>query len=312
MYRSIICLFLLFQPSAEAWNLNTVTRVPVRNEESEISIMKDHDRFEDYYNSLPHTYINQEDLPLDFSWGNVSNRSFLTRMLNQHIPRYCGSCWAHAAISSLSDRIKIAMNNTELGPEINLSIQYVLNCGGGIAGSCRGGSSSGAYQFVRETGFVPFETCLTYEACSADTCFADDYTCKPINTCRTCSTFDRCSSVEKFPYATIEEYGIVRGEGHMMAEIFARGPIACEISARPLKSYTRGIVSVRGFHIPDHVVSIVGWGYSEEEDKHYWIVRNSWGQYWGEMGFFRIERGRNVLSIEQNCAWATPGPMKEL
>ena len=37
-------------------------------------------------------------------------------------------------------------------------------------------------------------------------------------------------------------------------------------------------------HLPNHIVSIVGWGYSVVEDLRYWIVRNSWGEYWGEMG----------------------------
>jgi len=27
-------------------------------------------------------------------------------------------------------------------------------------------------------------------------------------------------------------------------------------------------------------------------------VRNSWGQYWGENGFFRILRGANEVGIE--------------
>lgn len=30
-------------------------------------------------------------------------------------------------------------------------------------------------------------------------------------------------------------------------------------------------------------------------------------QYWGEMGFFRIEAGSNILGIESHVAWATPG-----
>ena len=46
--------------------------------------------------------------------------------------RYCGSCWAHGAMSSLSDRIKIARNAS--GDEINLSIQHILNCAGDVAG----------------------------------------------------------------------------------------------------------------------------------------------------------------------------------
>lgn len=35
-------------------------------------------------------------------------------------------------------------------------------------------------------------------------------------------------------------------------------------------------------------------------------MRNSWGSYWGENGFFRIVRGVNNLAIEQECSWAIP------
>jgi hypothetical protein len=31
------------------------------------------------------------------------------------------------------------------------------------------------------------------------------------------------------------------------------------------------------------------------------------GQYWGEMGYFRILAGHNSLGIELEAAWATPG-----
>ena len=45
--------------------------------------------------------------------------------------------WAHGAISSLMDRIKIVQKGK--GTDINLSIQYILNCGAESAGSCHGG-----------------------------------------------------------------------------------------------------------------------------------------------------------------------------
>ncbi len=50
------------------------------------------------------------------------------------------------ALSALADRIKIARGGA--GDEINLSVQYVLNCGKGVAGSCWGGSHSGVSYYA--------------------------------------------------------------------------------------------------------------------------------------------------------------------
>eukprot|EP00241_Pyramimonas_parkeae_P018401 CAMPEP_0114309244 /NCGR_PEP_ID=MMETSP0059-20121206/18530_1 /TAXON_ID=36894 /ORGANISM="Pyramimonas parkeae, Strain CCMP726" /LENGTH=350 /DNA_ID=CAMNT_0001433023 /DNA_START=89 /DNA_END=1141 /DNA_ORIENTATION=- len=282
---------------------------------SELLHMPNHDKLDSYSLPLPHTYIESTALPKNFNWQNVNGTSYLTKMLNQHLPQYCGSCWAHGSMSALADRIKIARNAQ--GPDANLAIQYILNCGAGIAGSCHGGDAGGAYQFVKDSGHVPYDTCLMYEACSQESTegqcahkTAEAFTCSPINTCRTCSTFTSsggfCSEVDVYPNASIAEYGRVAGEQRMMAEVYARGPIACDVDAGPLDDYKGGIISGEGVYHANHVVSVVGWGYSEKEQKPYWVVRNSWGEYWGEMGFFRVERGKNLLVLEQNCHWATP------
>ena len=57
-------------------------------------------------------------------------------------------------------------------------------------------------------------------------------------------------------------------------------PIACGIDAGPILKYTTGIVSKFSI-MTDHVVSVVGWG-TDDKEGQYWIVRNSWGEYWGE------------------------------
>jgi cathepsin X len=285
----------------------------------------------DYSSPLPYTYIHAEDLPDAFDWRDVDGRSYLTHSLNQHIPHYCGSCWAHGTLSSLADRIKIArlrnpsLDSQEAMGDINLSIQYVLNCGGDMAGSCHGGSMTGVYELIKSTGFVPYDTCQPYLACSSDSeygfCKSVDTTCTPFNTCRTCSMkivpslhpfSQECTEIDVFPSATVAEYGVIPlaadSVHKIKAEIFARGPVAAVVNGKELHDYQGGVYTNQTApKVNGHVVSIVGWGTMEDGSGDYWICRNSWGGYWGEMGFFRILAGHNVLDIEHRIVWATPG-----
>ncbi|CAI7920654.1 unnamed protein product, partial [Closterium sp. NIES-54] len=117
----------------------------------------------------------------------------------------------------------------------------------------------------------------------------------------------------KYPRVYVEEHGTVQGEADMMAEIAARGPIACGIAVNDdfYKNYKGGIYNdTTGFLDVDHVITVGGWGTSPEGVK-YWIGRNSWGTYWGENGWFRIVRGTNNLAIESGCDWAVPKVMWE-
>lgn len=71
--------------------------------------------------------------------------------------------------------------------------------------------------------------------------------------------------------------------------------------------YSGGIYSEHRI-MPDlnHMIAVVGWGYDKDSGKEYWIGRNSWGTYWGEQGFFRIEMHENNLFIEEDCVYAVP------
>lgn len=263
---------------------------------------------------LDHFLMDSEALPDAFTWCNKDGVNYCSMSRNQHIPQYCGSCWAHGAVSALADRVKIARNG--MGIDINPSVQHILNCAN--VGSCHGGSVTGPYSWLYQTSKktgtgISLETSLPYIACSSESkegmCAAQEVqeylTCEPMNVARTCSTFSsnggKCAPITKYPNITISQFGQVSGADDMAKEIYTRGPISCGIDASPILDYTGGIVSEKGESV-DHVISVVGWG--SEQGKQYWIVRNSWGEYWGEMGYIYVEKGNNALQLETQCAWA--------
>ena len=64
-------------------------------------------------------------------------------------------------------------------------------------------------------------------------------------------------------------------------------PVASAIAATYIASYQSGIYNDPrcGVNI-NHGVSLVGYGTEGHHD--YWIVRNSWGSEWGELGYIRL------------------------
>jgi cathepsin X len=260
--------------------------------------------------ALPHETMNLLQLPDSFDWRDVNGKSFTSVPRNQHIPHYCGACWAFATLSAVNDRIKI-MRKDEW-PEIVLSPQHMLSCG--TAGSCFGGNHFLAYKWLTEEG-VTDETCAPYLAKDYTTKEKGDWGqtkhvhhCTPERVCKDCQHDGGCNAVKSPRKYSVTEYGQVKGEQNIMAEIKARGPVACGVAVTDsfMKDYKGGIFEdMTGEKKIRHVVSLVGWGVAADGTK-YWIGRNSWGTYWGENGFFKIVRGKDNLKIESECGWAVP------
>jgi len=238
-------------------------------------------------------------VPSSWDWRNAtaSGVDILTPIRNQHIPQYCGSCWAHGSTSALADRFRIFGNNTVPFNDVLLSVQNVIDCGG--AGSCDGGDDSGVYAYAQNDG-IPSESCNTYQAINQG--------CSALHQCGTCYQNGTCAPIKTFTRFKVAEWGGVHGESDMMAEIYARGPISCSLDAtNELEAYTGGIFSqFVPMAVPNHIISVIGFG--QQGSTKYWIVRNSWDSTWGEGGYFRIVRGDpfHNLGIEDDCHWAVP------
>ena len=264
--------------------------------------------------------------PSDWDWRSINGTNFLTESRNQHIPQYCGACWAFGTLSMFNDRLKISKKAAY--PDTILAPQVLINCGGG--GSCNGGNVGGVFDYMERKG-LPDETCQNYEA-------TNDISCEPTGICETCTpgpggpgTPGNCTKIENPALWTIGDYGYAHGGGDvdavgaavskkqkLQAEIMANGPLACGIHATdeleafgtttPVASYPGGIFE-QSVLLPmaNHILSIVGWGH---DDAHgdYWWLRNSWGAYWGVDGFAKIKMGGKNLGVESSCSWATPAP----
>jgi cathepsin X len=102
--------------------------------------------------------LEDKPLPDNWIWNNIDGVNYLTNLKNQHIPQYCGSCWAQAATSAISDRIKIARKAQ--WPDINISPQVVISCSMNDDG-CHGGEAYSAFEFMHKNN-VTDETCSIY------------------------------------------------------------------------------------------------------------------------------------------------------
>ncbi|GIL70709.1 hypothetical protein Vretifemale_1425, partial [Volvox reticuliferus] len=264
----------------------------------------------------PHEILHSRDLPASWDWRNVSGRNsdvrnFLSIVRNQHIPQYCGSCWAHAASSALADRMNIKQRGA--WPGTFLSVQNIIDCGN--AGSCNGGDDRMVYVYASKHG-IPPDTCNLY--------VAHNQQCHDKEQCYTCWPDEGCVPLYDYNRLTVSEYGRLKGINEMKAEIFQRGPISCGIDATDnMDGYTGGVYAeFKEKPAINHVVSVVGWGV-DEDGVEYWIIRNSWGEPWGEAGFMKVvtsayRQGNGDLynlGIEAECSFGVPDrwvPAREL
>jgi len=191
----------------------------------------------------------------------------------------------------LTARHRIKTNNTAAEP---WSISFPLHCSEYNQG-CKGGYGFLASKWSEDIGLLPAS-------------------CAPYDTHGKCEVKCDLKKLEKRHRAANHRYvGGFYGNSSsasVMMELYHHGPLV--VSFEPsddFMMYAGGIFARQNLGVPaplhshqtewqqvDHAVLLVGWG--EEFGQKYWVVQNSWGQEWGEDGYFRIARDINDSGVE--------------
>ena len=201
------------------------------------------------------------EAPVSLDWRNHGG-NFVTPIRDQGS---CGSCWAFATTAALEATTLIA--NQTPGVDLNLSEQAMVSCGN--AGSCGGGSVSSASNYIKSTGLPP-ETCYPYTATNGSCANA-------------CADWQSSAyRISSWSYVATTQATV---EGIKNA-LYSNGPLVTTLAVyQDFFSYHSGVYSyVSGSLAGYHAVVIVGY----DDPGQYFIVKNSWGTWWGEAGYFRI------------------------
>ena len=258
----------------------------------------------------------------------------------------CGSCWAFATTSTLSDRFRILTNThlyrhmdytdvalkktytilSQLSPyflaacdfcTINPSLYKLIVDQGSCNNKCDGGVIQYAYIYIHQNGIISTqcnpEAQFKYECHSVED-LASHYV-DPLNPKHECHLFKIMEPYQVNMYENEELYDPIDLDDNTKAiqsEIYRNGTVTAGFKVYQsfynfFKTNPMGIYT--GPSSNDKLVgghAICIVGWGVYGDVKYWIVRNSWGINWGDGGYFRIEMGKNVCDIESDVWAARP------
>ena len=185
----------------------------------------------------------------------------------------CGSCWAFGSTAVLEGAIAIFDQKI-----VDLAEQFAVDCNSEGFG-CGGGYW--VYDLYMNPGAV-MENVYPYQAY--------DQQCRQTDL--------------DHPYTVKAWHSIQTGDREAMkAAIYQYGVIGVTVNACGSQiGYTGGVYDSTecNYGQTNHIVALVGWDdtVSHRQGTGVWIMRNSWGEGWGEDGYMKIAYG--VAMIEED------------
>ncbi|XP_062209306.1 ervatamin-C-like [Phragmites australis] len=175
----------------------------------------------------------------------------------------CSSCWAFVTAATIESITKI-----KTGKLVSLSEQELIDCDP-YDGGCNLGYFVNGYRWVIQNGGLTTEANYPYQARR--------------NYCSRSKAANHAAKISDYVQ-------VPAGEAELQRAV-AQQPVAAAIEmGGSLQFYSGGVFSGQCGTRMNHAITVVGYGADASTGLKYWIVKNSWGQSWGERGYLRMRR----------------------
>lgn len=202
----------------------------------------------------------QPGLPSAFSWLDAEGKNYATPVKEQGM---CGSCVAFATMAAFEMQLSIAAGDPAFKPD--LSEQYLHT----RVGSCTSGAFVPGAMLSLETRGAPDEACFPYMSGKSG---------------ETHTLSEACRHDDRRRFRALSSDRVAASE---LKAALLKGPLVSLFTVyEDFKYYKGGVYEHRsGDALGSHAVVIVGY----DDERGALLAKNSWGEDWGEDGYFWIK-----------------------
>jgi hypothetical protein len=222
----------------------------------------------------PDPKLDTMSFPISFDWREHGG---VTPVKDQGVTPNCYPCWAFSLIGACESAFTIATGDITI-----LSEQQLIDCNTNGFG-CNGGFVNG-WTALRDYGAVTAD-CYPFAG--------EDGECVQSG----CEPAGWVAGVYPVPYTV----------NSLKYALMHHGALSCSMTIyNDIMSYSGGCYENPGTQAINHGVVIIGWDDTMCDGDGAWIVRNSWGTSWGDVGVAYMKYG--TANIGRHAQWFEYSP----